>query len=114
MVLITILLPVLALSQEVWSRQNETENTVNFQTLINQITIENSVNGGNIIVNQPGSLFMAMERQINLNPERSVAGYRIRIFFDNKQTARAASEKVENDFMAQYPDIRVYRNYNAP
>ena len=113
-ILITILLPVAAFSQEVLITPDETENTVNFQTLINQIMMDSGVNGNNITINQSGSLFMAMERQLSLNPERSVIGYRIRIFLDNKQTARAASEKVENDFTAQYPNIKVYRSYNSP
>lgn len=48
------------------------------------------------------------------NAEKKINGYRIRIFFDNKQTARVQSEKVEARFKGEFPQYPVYRTYTNP
>lgn len=50
----------------------------------------------------------------NRNNRSKMAGYRIRIFFDNRQTARQESEKIMNDFLLQFPQTAVYREYVDP
>lgn len=56
----------------------------------------------------------ALEDKIKDAPEKTVAGYRIRIFFDNKQDARTASEDAEKLFLAKYHGMRTYRSYDNP
>jgi hypothetical protein len=41
-------------------------------------------------------------------------GFRVRIFFDNKQTARAESEEIATAFSEAYPQVAVYRIYENP
>ena len=41
-------------------------------------------------------------------------GYRVRIFFDNKQNSRAASEAAMNRFKSLHPGIPAYRSYESP
>ncbi len=56
----------------------------------------------------------ALRKQVADNARRPVAGYRVRIFFDNRQTARAESEETLKKFESLYHDIRAYRTYANP
>jgi hypothetical protein len=55
-----------------------------------------------------------MRQHIEKNASRTLSGYRVRIFFDNKQTARNESELTVEKFRAMYPDVAVYRTYTNP
>jgi hypothetical protein len=65
-------------------------------------------------VGQSALIEQSMRRHIDGNPARTISGYRVRIFFDNKQTARHESEQTVNRFRAMYQDIAVYRTYTNP
>lgn len=65
-------------------------------------------------VQQSDRVRAGMEKHISANREKVIHGYRVRIFFDNKQDARTASEQVVNRFRQNYPGITVYRSYTAP
>lgn len=65
-------------------------------------------------VTQPDAVKSALDRQIASNSERSINGYRVRIFFDNAQTARTASETIVTKFSQAYPGVPVYRTYANP
>ena len=56
----------------------------------------------------------ALRTQVAANSGRTINGFRVRIFFDNKQTARAESEAVLKRFEALHRDIRAYRTYANP
>ncbi len=45
---------------------------------------------------------------------RPIRGFRIRIFFDNRQDARTRSEDIELSFSEKYPALGVYRSYENP
>jgi hypothetical protein len=60
-------------------------------------------------VGQSALIEQSMRRHIDGNPARTISGYRVRIFFDNKQTARHESEQTVDRFRAMYQDIAVYR-----
>ena len=51
---------------------------------------------GSVRLNQPQEMGPAYEKYVKANGERKRQGYRIRLFFDNKQTARVESEELEN------------------
>ena len=51
---------------------------------------------------------------VKVHQSQLIRNYRIRIFFDNRQSARTDSEKMEKDFSAAHPDIPVYRSYVNP
>ena len=53
----------------------------------------------------------ALRKQVAANERRTVPGYRVRIFFDNKQTARVESEETLKNFEALYHGIKAYRTY---
>ena len=48
------------------------------------------------------------------NADRTMSGYRVRIFFDNKQSARVASEETLKRFESLYHDVVAYRTYANP
>ena len=50
----------------------------------------------------------------NKGPEGEVDGYRIRIYFDNKQKSREESREVMNRFQALYPGYNTYLKFNNP
>lgn len=56
----------------------------------------------------------ALRTQVASNPERTINGFRVRIFFDNKQSARQESEEVLKKFEALHRDIKAYRTYANP
>lgn len=65
-------------------------------------------------INQSTAVQSAFHQTMRANPNRKISGYRIRIFFDNSQSARGASEAVAAGFRGMYPGIGVYRTYDSP
>lgn len=65
-------------------------------------------------VAQSYSVRAAMDRHIADNEARNLGGFRVRIFFDNKQTARIDSEETEKLFKSKYHGVSVYRSYVNP
>ena len=56
----------------------------------------------------------ALRGQVASNGSRMINGFRVRIFFDNKQSARVESEAVLKRFEALHRDIKAYRTYANP
>ncbi len=69
---------------------------------------------GNVAICQPSYMTNAMGYYITGNSQRKKNGYRIRLFFDNRQSARMESEEITEAFKEQFPDIAVYRTYSTP
>lgn len=65
------------------------------------------------IVQSP-AVAASMRAHVATNSSRSISGYRVRIFFDNKQTARTESEQTLRYFESLYHDIVAYRTYSNP
>ena len=65
-------------------------------------------------VEQSELLERSMRMHIEGNPNRTLSGYRVRIFFDNRQSARHESEQTLKKFRAMYQDVAVYRTYTNP
>jgi hypothetical protein len=68
----------------------------------------------NMNVAQSDALAGSLLSHIEANPERAISGYRVRIFFDNKQSARAESEKILRKFESMFHDVYAYRTYANP
>ena len=67
-----------------------------------------------VAVNQTDAVRDAVRRQTELNGNRTLSGYRVRIFFDNKQTARVESEETLKRFESLFHDVVAYRTYANP
>ena len=68
----------------------------------------------NISITQDASIKSGMNSHIIKNAKKKMSGYRVRIFFDNKQDSRGASEAVAGRFRALYPGYNVYRSFANP
>lgn len=65
-------------------------------------------------INQSATISRALEKQISGNPTRTISGYRVRIFFDNRQTSRTESEAALKRFVSLHHGIAAYRSYVNP
>lgn len=70
--------------------------------------------GAQVEVQQTDVVKEAVRRHIVSNEARELSGYRVRIFFDNKQTARVESEETLKRFESLYHDVVAYRSYANP
>lgn len=55
-----------------------------------------------------------LSKHIDANKSKLIDGYRIRIFFDNRQSSRSESVVAFNSFKRQFPGIAAYRSYTSP
>lgn len=69
---------------------------------------------GTVMVSQSELIEQSMRKHVETNSTRTLSGYRVRIFFDNKQSARNESEQTVNRFREMYQEIAVYRTYTNP
>lgn len=68
-------------------------------------------NSANVYIHQSKAIIDAFNNAVEENKQRQINGFRVRIFFDNKQSARSASEAALTRFKAMYPGISAYRSY---
>ena len=69
---------------------------------------------GNVTVIQSERIRNGMSRHIEENKTEKISGYRVRIYFDNKQNSRGASEEAQRRFQASHPGIMAYRSFTSP
>lgn len=72
------------------------------------------VDGAYVDIHQTDAVKNAVRNHVDANEERELPGYRVRIFFDNKQTARVESEEALKRFESLYHDVVAYRSYANP
>jgi len=70
--------------------------------------------GNRIRIFQPSGMEEVLARNREINKEKKLQGYRVRIYFDNRQEARLRSSDVESHFTETYPGIPAYRTYTNP
>ena len=69
---------------------------------------------GTVTVAQPDKVRDGMSKHIDNNKKEKISGYRVRIYFDNKQNSRGASEEAQRRFQASHPGIMAYRSFTSP
>ena len=67
-----------------------------------------------VTVNQDPGIVTAMNAHVSYNRRKNMNGFRVRIFFDNKQNSRGASEAAMNRFKGAFPGIPAYRSFTSP
>lgn len=67
-----------------------------------------------VTVMQSDGVKRALLEKAERNRESQVRGYRIRIYFDNKQVSRKESEEIAERFREKYPGVPVYRSFSSP
>lgn len=68
----------------------------------------------NVEVHQSDLIRNSIKHHISSNAKRTLTGYRVRIFFDNRQTARNESENTLKRFKQLFPEVAAYRIYANP
>lgn len=68
----------------------------------------------NVTVNQSAAIADSLSIHIAHNASKTVNGYRIRIFFDNKRESRQESEAEEKRFHVLFPGYNTYRTFTSP
>lgn len=120
---IIALLILLLLPAFVSMAQTETVDTLAYRheavvdsTLVgkNILNLLDDGNGGGVTLHQSASIQKAFSSQMANNSSRKVSGYRVRIYSDNKQNSRGASEAALNRFKGMYPGLTAYRTYTNP
>jgi len=85
-------------------------------------SVDSTLKGQSIWTAMPGSVRIlqtaetrnALTSQVERNARKIVQGYRIRIFFDNKQNSRSASEAALARFKSLHPGTAAYRTFSNP
>lgn len=70
--------------------------------------------GTEVNIDQSSEILGSMRQHMASNAKRTLSGYRVRIFFDNKQSARTESEKTLRQFRELYPGVTAYHIYANP
>lgn len=96
----------------------QTYESVDSLVFIPVAGMDESLVGKNIFnevkVHQSQAISNAMAQKIEKNKTKKMTGYRVRIFFDNKQDSRGASEAAMGRFQTAYPGYGVYRTFASP
>jgi len=67
-----------------------------------------------VTIHQSQAIVDAVNKAVASNGARKMVGYRVRIYFDNKQNSRNASEWAVSRFKNMYPGLSAYRTYTNP
>lgn len=70
--------------------------------------------GSQVEIDQKFYIRQKLNDYISNASSRLIPGYRIRIFFNNNQQARARSEELVKSFSQEHPGIGAYRTYDNP
>lgn len=93
-------------------------NSVDSLIYIPTASMDESLSGKNVFnyvtVHQSQAISSAMSQKIARNKSKKIVGYRVRIFFDNKQDSRGASEAALGRFKSLYPGHGAYRSFASP
>lgn len=112
MIIVLVLISVNMYAQEVSEVQQQVQQQV--EQPVNILTYGELSFQLRSVVSASYSLDNAMSIYRDNNSKRKVIGFRIRIFFDNKQQARELSSQVVEEFKLLYPEVGVYRKYENP
>ncbi|MBR7170573.1 MAG: hypothetical protein IKD17_09170 [Alistipes sp.] len=84
------------------------------EQLKQQIVSENAPNGANVIVTErDDAADVVRAADAEKHPVR-LNGYRVCIFFDNSQNARAGAMEARQIFEEHYPGVPLYMEYENP
>lgn len=90
------------------------DSTLVGQDVFADMPSSESGDAATVSVGQSELVEKSMRRHIESNAGRPIPGYRVRIFFDNSQSARTESEKTLKKFREMFEGVAVYRTYTNP
>lgn len=113
--ILAVLAVLAALSfQAAGQNTSSVDSTLVGRSIFNLLPSREKGNKATVTVRQSPEIKEAFNRQVVANASKRVVVYRIRIYNDNKQNARSASESAMNRFKAMYPGVAAYRSYVNP
>ncbi len=77
-----------------------------------RLNTADSINHNSVTINEEASIKNIATT--NSTPTNSIRGYRVRIFFDNGQSARTLAQQVQEEFISLYPNIACNLIYENP
>ncbi len=89
-------------------------DSLNINISIFDILDSRTPNLSSVNLNQSSNIPLNYSAYREIIVNRRLDGYRIRIFFDNKQDSRVRSEELVNEFVEKFPDIPAYRSHTNP
>lgn len=90
------------------------ESDTLFRSDIFKIIAEPGITLSTVAIKQSSHITKTVNNYIANASKKRLSGFRIRIFFDNKQDARDKSLNLENSFRELYPGVGAYRTYTNP
>ncbi len=104
------LLPCLTLRAQEYRMENgsaQVDSTLMGRSIL-------SVLGPGVTVNQSRTMRSALDSYVSNNAAKKLSGFRIRVYFDNGQSARTRSESIARSISNAFPGIGVYRTFESP
>ena len=98
----------------VYRRVSVVDTTYSSKNIFSSLPPKDERGGGGVAVHQSQNIYNGMNSHIKANAQKPFQGYRVRIFFDNKQNSRNASQEAMNHFLASHPGISAYRSFVSP
>lgn len=98
----------------VYRIESPVDSTFIGESILNLLPSKAKGDAADIILNQSQQVASSLESYIQRNKEKPLTGYRVRIFFDNKQSARVESEAAMETFSNNFHGIQAYRSYQSP
>lgn len=80
---------------------------------VQELAVSDSLTGATITVREHGATARAV-RGAERQESEKINGYRVRIFFDNSQNARAHASNMHTQFAELFPNVPVYVSYEQP
>ena len=105
-----VLLPCLTLRAQEYRVENgsaQVDSTLMGRSIL-------SVLGPGVTVNQSRTMRSALDSYVSNNAAKKLSGFRIRVYFDNGQSARTRSESIARSISNAFPGIGVYRTFESP
>lgn len=98
----------------IYRQSSALDSTLLGKSIFDLLPSKEKGSSATVTVHQSQAISSALSRHIANGPKRTLSGYRVRIYFDNAQNARGASEQAMGRFVASNPGIPAYRSYQNP
>lgn len=112
--ILAVLAVLVGISFQAGAQSPMVDSTLVGRSIFNLLPSREKGGKATVSVHQTQEIREAFNRQISANASKRVVVYRVRIYNDNKQNARSASESAMNRFKAMYPGVSAYRTYVNP
>ncbi len=104
----------IAVDSLVYVQVSRVDSSLVGKNIFNEMPRRSRGSSADVHIYQSETIRSAMDTHFVKNENKALSGYRVRIFFDNKQTARNESEAIVKKFEKMFPEVAAYRSYVNP